>query len=113
MLGPSLLAGVGFGFAFVSVTIAAVTGTRPHEAGLASGLINTAQRIGGGLGLAILATIANSRTQSLSHSGVHTVSLFSTIENLGSPVLSKTPKSNFSNLTLSLVAKFLTICFYA
>jgi hypothetical protein len=55
----------------VSVTIAAVTGTRPHEAGLASGLINTAQRIGGGLGLAILATIANSRTQSLSHSGVH------------------------------------------
>jgi predicted MFS family arabinose efflux permease len=47
VLGPSLLAGVGFGLAFVSVTIAAVTGTRPHEAGLASGLTNTAQRIGG------------------------------------------------------------------
>ena len=71
VLGPSLLAALGFGFAFVSVTIAAVTGTRPHEAGLASGLINTSQQIGGALGLAILATIANSRTQSLLHSGVH------------------------------------------
>jgi len=71
VLGPSLLAAVGFGFAFVSVTIAAVTGTRPHEAGLASGLINTSQQIGGALGLAILATIANSRTQSLLHSGAH------------------------------------------
>jgi EmrB/QacA subfamily drug resistance transporter len=75
VLGPSLLAAVGFGFAFVSVTIAAVTGTKPHEAGLASGLINTAQRIGGALGLAILVTIANSRTQSLSHSGVHNASV--------------------------------------
>jgi hypothetical protein len=75
VLGPSLLAGVGFGFAFVSVTIAAVTGTRPHEAGLASGLTNTAQQLGGALGLAILATIANSRTQSLLHSGVHNASV--------------------------------------
>ena len=75
VLGPSLLAAVGFGFAFVSVTIAAVTGTRPHEAGLASGLINTSQQIGGALGLAILATIANSRTQSLFHSGVHNASV--------------------------------------
>src|SRR6202165_256772 len=71
VLGPSLLAGAGFGFAFVSVTIAAVTGTKPDEAGLASGLINTSQQIGGALGLAILATIANSRTKSLLHSGVH------------------------------------------
>ena len=71
VLGPSVLAAVGLGFAFVPVTIAAVTGTDPHEAGLASGLINTAQQIGGALGLAILATIANSHTQSLFHSGVH------------------------------------------
>jgi EmrB/QacA subfamily drug resistance transporter len=71
VLGPSLLAAAGLGFGFVPVTIAAVTGTEPHEAGLASGLINTAQQVGGALGLAILATIANSRTQSLFHSGVH------------------------------------------
>ncbi|MBV8575553.1 MAG: MFS transporter, partial [Acetobacteraceae bacterium] len=70
-LGPSLLAAFGFGLAFVPVTIAAVTATKPHEAGLASGLINTSQQIGGALGLAILATIANSHTQSLFHAGVH------------------------------------------
>ena len=71
IVGPSLLAAFGLGFAFVPVTIAAVTGTQPHEAGLASGLINTAQQVGGALGLAILATVANSRTQSVFHSGVH------------------------------------------
>jgi len=71
VLGPSLLAAFGFGLAFVPVTIAAVTGTKPHQAGLASGLINTSQQIGGALGLAILATIANSHTQSLFHAGVH------------------------------------------
>ena len=65
VLGPSLLAGIGLGFSFVPVTIAAVTGVEPGEAGLASGLINTSQQIGGALGLAILATVANSRTQSL------------------------------------------------
>jgi EmrB/QacA subfamily drug resistance transporter len=75
VLGPSLLAAFGLGFSFVSVTIAAVTGTRPHEAGLASGLINTAQQVGGALGLAILATIANSRTQHLFHAGVHSTAV--------------------------------------
>ena len=75
VLGPSLLAGAGLGFAFVPVTIAAVTGTEPREAGLASGLMNTAQQIGGALGLAILATIANSRTQGAFHAGVHSASI--------------------------------------
>ena len=75
ILGPSLLAAAGLGFAFVPVTIAAVSGTKPHEAGLASGLINTSQQVGGALGLAILATVANSHTQSLLRSGVHNASV--------------------------------------
>ena len=62
ILGPSLLSAFGLGFAFVPMTIAAVAGVRPDEAGLASGLINTSQQVGGALGLAILATIANGRT---------------------------------------------------
>ncbi len=60
VLGPSLLAAAGLGFSFVPVTIAAVTGTRPDQAGLASGLINTSQQVGGALGVAILASVATS-----------------------------------------------------
>ena len=62
VLGPSLLAGAGLGFAFVPVTIGAVSGIESDDAGLASGLINASQQIGGALGLAVLATIANGRT---------------------------------------------------
>ncbi len=62
ILGPSVTAAIGLGLAFVSVTIAAVAGVAEHESGLASGLINTSQQVGGALGLAILATIANSVT---------------------------------------------------
>ena len=57
-----LIIGLGLPFAFVPVTIAAVAGTKPGEAGLASGLINTAQQIGGAVGIAILSTIAVSTT---------------------------------------------------
>jgi EmrB/QacA subfamily drug resistance transporter len=62
ILGPSVIAAAGLGFAFVTTTIAAVSGVREQESGLASGLINTSQQIGGALGLAVLATIANTRT---------------------------------------------------
>jgi EmrB/QacA subfamily drug resistance transporter len=58
VLGPSLLAAVGLGFAFVPQTIAAVSGVSDREAGLASGLINTSQQVGGALGLAVLSTVA-------------------------------------------------------
>jgi EmrB/QacA subfamily drug resistance transporter len=58
VLGPSLLAAFGLGFAFVPVTIAAVSGVSEREAGLASGLINTSQQVGGALGLAVLSTVA-------------------------------------------------------
>jgi EmrB/QacA subfamily drug resistance transporter len=69
ILGPSLLAGIGLGLAFVPVTIAAVAGVREREAGLASGLINTSQQVGGALGLAVLATIADSKTTNALASG--------------------------------------------
>jgi len=77
VLFPSLLAAIGLGLSFVSVTIGAMAGTRPHEAGLASGLINTSQQVGGALGLAILATVANGRTADVFAAGerVQTVAL--------------------------------------
>jgi EmrB/QacA subfamily drug resistance transporter len=58
VLFPSIIAGAGLGFSFVPVTIGAVAGATPQEAGLASGLINTSQQVGGALGLAVLSTIA-------------------------------------------------------
>jgi EmrB/QacA subfamily drug resistance transporter len=57
-----VLAGVGLGFSFVPVTIAALQGIEARDAGVASGLINTSQQIGGALGVAALVTFANSRT---------------------------------------------------
>jgi MFS family permease len=60
VLGPSVIAALGLGFSFVPVTIGAVAGVAERESGLASGLINTCQQVGGALGLAILATVANS-----------------------------------------------------
>ena len=62
VLFPSLLAAVGLGFSFVTSTIGAVIGVRPDQAGLASGLINTSQQVGGALGLAITATVATATT---------------------------------------------------
>ena len=61
VLFPSILAALGLGFSFVPMTIVAVAGVEPHEAGLASGLINTSQQVGGALGLAILSAIWTSR----------------------------------------------------
>ena len=62
MLGPFLVGAVGGAMALVAITIAAVTGVEDREAGLASGLINASQQIGGALGIAILATVSISRT---------------------------------------------------
>jgi len=77
VLFPSMLAAIGLGLSFVPVTIAAVTGTEPAEAGLASGLINTSQQIGGALGLAVTATVATAGTTRAFEGGerVRTVAL--------------------------------------
>jgi len=69
ILGPSLLAAAGLGFAFVTTTIAAVSGVEEREAGLASGLINTSQQIGGAIGLAVLSAIAIARTDHVMAAG--------------------------------------------
>jgi MFS family permease len=55
-----ILLGLGMGATFVSVTIAATSGVPHHEAGLASGLLNTSQQVGGAVGLAVLTGIATS-----------------------------------------------------
>jgi EmrB/QacA subfamily drug resistance transporter len=67
ILFASLLAAFGLGFSFVTGTIAAVSGVKPQEAGLASGLVNTSRMFGGALGLAVLAAIATSHTDGLLH----------------------------------------------
>ena len=73
ILGPSLLAAIGLGLGFVTSTIAAVAGVKPHEQGLASGLINTSQQVGGAIGLAVLATLATTRTNHVLATGTSSV----------------------------------------
>ncbi len=69
-LFPGLLViGVGMPFVFVPVTIAAVAGVSHDQAGLASGLINTSQQIGGALGIAVLSAIATNVTSDAIGSG--------------------------------------------
>jgi EmrB/QacA subfamily drug resistance transporter len=63
MFGPLALFGLGIGFSFVPMTLAATAGIPPKEAGLASGLINTTRQMGGAVGLAVLATLAASTTR--------------------------------------------------
>jgi EmrB/QacA subfamily drug resistance transporter len=69
LLPGFLILGVGIGFSFVPISIAALAGVKPAEAGLASGLINTSQQIGGALGIAALSTIATTHTQDSVRSG--------------------------------------------
>ena len=69
ILGPSLVIGVGLGGAFVTATQLSVDGVAGGEAGLAGGLVNTSQQIGGALGLAVLASVAAARTGALEAAG--------------------------------------------
>ena len=65
ILGPSIVTGFGLAFAFVAGTIAATSGVSGEQAGLASGLVNTSQQIGGALGLAVLIALATARTDAV------------------------------------------------
>ena len=64
VLGPLLVLALGMALTFVPLTLTAVSGVTSDEAGLASALLNTAQQIGGSLGLAVLATVAIYATKS-------------------------------------------------
>ena len=64
LLVPMLIISAGMGLAFVSLTLSAVSNVAQNESGIASGVLNTMQQIGGSLGLAVLATIAASTTAS-------------------------------------------------
>ena len=69
-LFPGFLAvGIGIPFAFIPVTIAALAGVTHEKAGLASGLINTSQQVGGAIGTAVLSTVAFTHAKTLLQQG--------------------------------------------
>jgi EmrB/QacA subfamily drug resistance transporter len=70
LLAPMVLFGLGGGLAFPSLTMIAMADVAPAEAGLASGLLNTTGQVGGAFGLAVLATVAGSRTVDMIRSGI-------------------------------------------
>jgi EmrB/QacA subfamily drug resistance transporter len=69
LAGPLFIAGAGTAFAFIPTSIAALTGVASSESGIASGLLSTAQQIGGALGVAVTSTVAATRTATLTDAG--------------------------------------------
>ena len=69
LAGPFVVAGAGTAFAFIPISIAALAGVSEHQAGLASGLLNTSQQLGGAIGIAIASSVAASHTKTLLHAG--------------------------------------------
>jgi EmrB/QacA subfamily drug resistance transporter len=65
LAGPFFVVGAGTAFAFIPISIAGLTGVAEHDAGLASGLLNTSQQLGGAIGVAVASTVATTRLQSL------------------------------------------------
>jgi EmrB/QacA subfamily drug resistance transporter len=72
LAGPFFVAGAGTAFAFIPVSIAALAGIGEREAGLASGLLNTSQQVGGAIGVAIASTVAATHFKALTHAGTGT-----------------------------------------
>ncbi len=69
LLGGYLLFGFGLALAFIPVSIAALAGVGPREAGLASGLLNTSQQVGGAIGVAVASTVAITHATHLLRTG--------------------------------------------
>jgi EmrB/QacA subfamily drug resistance transporter len=69
VLPPMLLIGIGIGISFPSLMTLAMSGATPEDAGLASGIVNTSAQVGGAIGLAVLATLAAERTDTLREGG--------------------------------------------
>jgi EmrB/QacA subfamily drug resistance transporter len=69
LVGPFFIVGAGTAFSFIPVTIGGLAGVTEREAGLASGLVNTTQQLGGALGVAIASTVATSHFGHLLHTG--------------------------------------------
>jgi len=65
VLVPTVAAGLGVGLIMVALTAVTMAGVSPEETGLISGLLNTGRQFGGAVGLAVLSTLAASRTASL------------------------------------------------
>jgi hypothetical protein len=70
LLLPMALLGLGGGLAFPAMTMVAMADVDPRDAGLASGLLNTTGQVGGALGLAVMATIAGSRSMAAVNGGL-------------------------------------------
>ena len=69
LLPGYLLVGFGLAFSFIPMSIAALAGVEEHEAGLASGLINTSQQVGGAIGVAVVSTVAFTHATNLLKAG--------------------------------------------
>jgi len=69
LLPTMVLMGIGAGLAFPALMGLAMSGATPEDSGLASGLVNTTQQVGGALGLAVLATLSTTHTNTLLHQG--------------------------------------------
>jgi EmrB/QacA subfamily drug resistance transporter len=69
LAGPFVITGIGTAFAFIPISIAGLAGVESHEAGLASGLLNTSQQLGGAIGVAVASTVAATHFKTLSHAG--------------------------------------------
>ncbi|MFL5860886.1 MAG: MFS transporter [Solirubrobacteraceae bacterium] len=69
LAGPMAVAGAGTAFSFIPISIAALAGVAEREAGLACGLLNTSQQLGGAIGIAIASSVAAGHTDALLHGG--------------------------------------------